>query len=98
MHFICDRWNSVLIIYCGLRVVVLFLDFMSIIAALLELWIWDALQLFLFSFAIKKLDSMSLLTVIEGLCIGLALEYSHVPLIMHYYLINNFQTSCFINL
>ena len=41
---------------------------------------------------------MSLLIVIEGLRIGLALEYSHVPLIMHYYLTNFFQTSCFINL
>nr|POE74971.1 hypothetical protein CFP56_26551 [Quercus suber] len=43
--------------------------------ALLELWIRDALQLFLFSFAIKNLDSMSLLRVIEGFCIGLALKF-----------------------
>ena len=65
MHFICDTWNSILIIYCGFKVV-LFLDFMCIIATFLELWIQDALQLFLFSFAIKKLDSISLLRVMYG--------------------------------
>ena len=51
---------------------------------------------FFFSFAIKRLDSMSLLRVIYWF--GFRIWNSHVLLIMHYYLTNIFLTFCFINL
>ena len=55
-----------------------------------------SLKLFLFPFAIKKLDSMSLLRVIYWFVFRI--WDSNVLLIMHYYLTNIFLTFCFIKL